>query len=314
MRFICLLIIAASVLISGVFGLLTYNNDKSVDKLAENKAALVEKIESYTAEVTTLQNTIDETTAKKTELETELVHLKKMASYKTEPTVFLTFDDGLSANSLKILDTLDENNIKGTFFVVGSQIVNNGEKAKEALRRIVSEGHKLGIHCYSHVYSELYKSKEAYFKDFDKVVALVEEITGTTPDIVRLPSGTFSAKLFCKKYSGSEDTYYEIVSELYARGYEVIDWNVETKDYTTSTGVKNIVQNAIDGANQRLTREYKTAVILMHDTVDTYTALPDIIRELKEITSSSGKSFRFETLENGGYVTRQVPETEKPNN
>ena len=312
MRFLCIVVMAVSLFVSGVFGILTYSTNNSVKKLEEEKAAMVERNNMYSAEINTLQESIDVISAEKDELEEELVYERKMASYRTDPTVFLTFDDGTSSNTHKILDILNEAGVKGTFFVVGSQIVNNGSVAREAVKRIVDEGHTLAIHCYNHTYSEIYKSKEAYFADFDKVVALLEEITGFSPNIVRLPSGTYSAKLFCGQYSGTTDTYYEIVSELYARGYEVIDWNIDTEDFTTATGVSNIVSNAISGAKTRLSREYKTAVILMHDTVDTYKALPEIISQLKEIQTSDGKTFRFEMLENGGYVSRQVAEITKP--
>ncbi len=312
MRFLCIVILAVSLLVSGVFGILTFSTNNSITKLEEEKAAMIQRNDNYSTEISQLQESIDIVTAEKNKLESELIYERKMASYKTEPTVFLTFDDGTSSNTHKILDTLNEAGVKGTFFVVGSQVVNNGSVAREAVKRIVDEGHTLAIHCYNHVYPELYKSKEAYFADFDKVVALLEEITGFSPNIVRLPSGTYSAKLFCGQYSGTTDTYYEIVSELYDRGYEVIDWNIDTEDFTTATGVDNIVKNAISGAKTRLTREYKTAVILMHDTVDTYKALPEIISQLRAIQTSDGKTFRFEMLENGGYVSRQVAEITKP--
>ena len=288
MRFFCIIIISISLLVSGAFALLTFKTNSEIEKLEEEKIAVSERNTIYSADIAALQESIDIIFAEKAELETELVYERKMASYKTEPTVFLTFDDGTSSNTHKILDILNEAGVKGTFFVVGSQIVNNGSVAREAVKRIVDEGHTLAIHCYNHTYSELYKSKEAYFADFDKVVNLLKEITGTS------------------------DTYYEIVSELYARGYEVIDWNIDTEDFTTSTGVDKIISNAISGAKTRLTRTYKTAVILMHDTVDTYKALPEIITQLKAIQTSSGKTFRFEMLENGGYVSRQVAEITKP--
>lgn len=312
MRFFCLIIIAISLLVSGTFGLLTLKTQNEIGKLEEEKTAIEERNGIHSADIQALQESIDIISSEKAELEAELVYERKMASYKTEPTVFLTFDDGTSSNTHKILDILNEAGVKGTFFVVGSQIVNNGSVARDAVKRIVEEGHTLAIHCYNHTYSEIYKSKEAYFADFDKVVALLEEISGFSPNIVRLPSGTYSAKLFCKQYSGTTDTYYDIVSELYARGYEVIDWNIDTEDFTTATGVSNIVSNAISGAKTRLTRSYKTAVILMHDTADTYKALPEIISQLKAIQTSNGKTFRFEMLENGGYVSRQVAEITKP--
>ena len=311
MRLFCLIIIAISLLVSGTFGLLTFKIDSEVSRLEDEKAAITERNDTYSADILALQESIDIISSEKAELEEKLVYERKMASYKVEPTVFLTFDDGTSSNTHKILDILNAAGVKGTFFVVGSQVVNNGSVAREAVKRIVDEGHTLAIHCYNHTYAEIYKSKEAYFADFDKVVELLKEITGTSPNIVRLPSGTYSAKLFCKQYSGTTDTYYEIVSELYARGYEVIDWNIDTEDFTTATGVAKIISNAISGAKTRLTREYKTAVILMHDTVDTYKALPEIISQLKAIQTSDGKIFRFEMLENGGYVSRQVAEITK---
>ena len=312
MRFLCIVVIAISLLVSGVFGILTFSTNNSISKLEEEKAAMIQRNEIYSTDINALQESIDVVSAEKDSIEKELVYERKMASYKTEHTVFLTVDDGTSSNTHKILDILNEAGVKGTFFVVGSQVVNNGSVAREAVKRIVDEGHTLAIHCYNHSYSEIYKSKEAYFADFDKVVALLKDISGYSPNIVRLPSGTYSAKLFCGQYSGTTDTYYEIVSELYARGYEVIDWNIDTEDFTTATGVDNIISNAISGAKTRLTRTYKTAVILMHDTVDTYKALPEIISQLKAIQTSSGKTFRFEMLENGGYVSRQVAEITKP--
>lgn len=312
MRFLFLVVIALSLLASGTFGIMTYSNNNSIENLEAEKLALEERNGMYSADIAVLQESIDSVSVRKAEIEKELVYERKMASYQVEPTAFLTFDDGTSSNTHKILDILNAEGVKGTFFVVGSQIINNGTVAREAVKRIVDEGHTLAIHCYNHTYSELYKSKEAYFADFDKVAALLKEITGTEPNVVRLPSGTYSAKLFCGQYSGTTDTYYEIVSELYARGYEVIDWNIDTEDFTTATGVTNIVNNAISGAKTRLTRQYKTAVILMHDTVDTYKALPEIISQLKAIQTSDGKKFRFEMLENGGYVSRQVAEISKP--
>ncbi len=312
MRFLFLVVIALSLLASGTFGIMTYSNNNSIENLEAEKLALEERNGMYSADIAVLQESIDSVSVRKAEIEKELVYERKMASYQVEPTAFLTFDDGTSSNTHKILDILNAEGVKGTFFVVGSQIINNGTVAREAVKRIVDEGHTLAIHCYNHTYSELYKSKEAYFADFDKVTALLKEITGTEPNVVRLPSGTYSAKLFCGQYSGTTDTYYEIVSELYARGYEVIDWNIDTEDFTTATGVTNIVNNAISGAKTRLTRQYKTAVILMHDTVDTYKALPEIITQLKAIQTSDGKKFRFEMLENGGYVSRQVAEISKP--
>ena len=71
--------------------------------------------------------------------------------------VYLTFDDGPSSNTDNILDILDTYGVKATFFVTGKE----GAKAEASYRRIVEEGHTLGMHSYTHDYSVIYASEEA---------------------------------------------------------------------------------------------------------------------------------------------------------
>lgn len=93
---------------------------------------------------------------------------------RSENTVYLTFDDGPSANTAAILDVLAAQGVKATFFVGGSE----AENASELLRRIVEEGHTIGIHTYSHQYRELYSSVESYLADFKQVYDMIYEATG----------------------------------------------------------------------------------------------------------------------------------------
>ena len=81
-------------------------------------------------------------------------------SYQTGDVrqVYFTFDDGPSEQTEEILDVLKQYNVKATFFVVG----RTDERSKELYRRIVDEGHAIGLHSYSHKYSDLYASKEAF--------------------------------------------------------------------------------------------------------------------------------------------------------
>ena len=89
------------------------------------------------------------------------------ASASREPDaahkVYLTFDDGPSANTDEILDILDRYGVKATFFVVGRE----GSQAEDALRRIVEEGHTLGMHSYTHDYDQIYESVESFAEDFE---------------------------------------------------------------------------------------------------------------------------------------------------
>ena len=98
--------------------------------------------------------------------------------------VYLTFDDGPSANTDQILDILDEYGVKATFFVVGKEGYN------DQYRRIVEEGHTLGMHSYSHVYRDIYESVEAYGQDLEKLHTYLYELTGVDSRIVRLPGGS----------------------------------------------------------------------------------------------------------------------------
>ena len=306
MRFLCLLVMFVSIILSGILGFLTYNDARSIEKMDSEISDYVTQQVKWQADIDAMAPQLAEYTAQKTELETEIAALKKRVIYKTKPTAFLTFDDGTSYNTIKILDILKQYDVKATFFVVGTQILGGSEASKTAIQRIVDEGHQLAIHAYEHEYSKIYSSADAYFEDFEKIRTLLKNMTGYETNIVRLPSGTASARSFCGTYSGTTDTYYDIVSRLYEMGYTVIDWNVETKDYTTSTGVNQIIKNALDGAEARLSKEWKAAVVLMHDTADTVAALPSIIEGIQNL------GMDFETIVQGGYVTRQIAETSKP--
>ena len=88
---------------------------------------------------------------------------------------YLTFDDGPSSNTFEILDILDDKNVRATFFIVGSAITREGEGA---LRRMVNEGHVIGIHTYSHLCNEIYCSVERFLDDYNTVNQQIYDITG----------------------------------------------------------------------------------------------------------------------------------------
>lgn len=181
--------------------------------------------------------------------------------------VYLTFDDGPSANTEKILDILDKYDVKATFFVVGKE----NETAKEALRQIVERGHTLGMHSYSHKYSEIYSSEEAFAEDFTKLRSYLEEVTGVTSDIYRFPGGSSN--------SVSKLDMHVFIDFLDAEDVRFYDWNVSSGDASrTQISVDRLVKNATGGIGQR-----SVSVILMHDAVDkatTVEALPIIIENI----------------------------------
>lgn len=178
-------------------------------------------------------------------------------------TVYLTFDDGPSARTGEVLDILKENNIKATFFVTGQ----TSDLAQEMMKRIVAEGHTIGVHTYSHKYKKIYASVEAYLADFDRIYNWVHEITGVYPQIFRFPGGTVNS------YNG--EIYRELVAEMDRRGFVHYDWNAmcgdaDGKDHTPEELARNSL--AMVGA--------KRAIVLMHDSAvrqTTVACLPAVI-------------------------------------
>jgi len=192
-------------------------------------------------------------------------------SESTEPVkmrnVYLTFDDGPSVYTGEILDILKEYNVKATFFVVGKE----GEKYEELYKRIVEEGHTLGMHSYSHKYSEVYASEESFAEDFSRLRDYLYDITGVESRFYRFPGGSSNtvSKIDMSnfiEYLGEQDVIY-------------FDWNVSSGD-ASSGGVsaEQIIDNCVGNVEY-----YNNMVILMHDSQEKHTtveALPSVIEKL----------------------------------
>ena len=106
--------------------------------------------------------------------------------------VYLTFDDGPSNNASKIMDLLDQYNVKGTFFVLGTSISNNAN-SKELLQRMKDSGHYIGMHTMTHNYNHLYgeNGPANFVAELKEEQALIEEITGGfKSELCRAPYGT----------------------------------------------------------------------------------------------------------------------------
>lgn len=164
--------------------------------------------------------------------------------------VYLTFDDGPSENTARILDILEEKGVKATFFVTGSE----DELAKEMYQQIVERGHTMGIHSYSHQYSVIYDSLEAYADDFNQLRTYLTEVTGVEPSIARFPGGSSNQV--------SNLDMREFIRFLNQEGVNYYDWNVASGDatsqaYTPDELVENVIQDV---------KKYDTSIVLMHDS------------------------------------------------
>lgn len=199
------------------------------------------------------------------ELELKLISKKEREA--NQKIAYLTFDDGPSNNTIKILDILKEKNVPATFFVVGNQ------ERKDVYKRIVDEGHTLGNHTYGHDYKGIYKSPETFFADVDKLNDLLEEATGERSNILRFPGGSNNT---VSRRAGGADIMNIMTEAVTENGYRYFDWNVDSMDASKAVQSKDvIVRSVLNGAQYT-----KKAVILMHDApakTTTVDALPEII-------------------------------------
>lgn len=188
-------------------------------------------------------------------------------SIKDEKVAYLTFDDGPSSNvTPKILNILDNYDIKATFFVIGQM----AEANKDVLIREKAEGETIGNHTFTHNYKYIYGNPKNLIDDFNKCSETIKTILGKDYDIkyARFPGGSFGKKL---------ETYRDATEKA---GYSFIDWNCIDGDGEGNNISPKILLEQI----KQTSLKKKTLVVLMHDAPaknTTAQALPAIIEYLK---------------------------------
>ena len=181
-----------------------------------------------------------------------------------EKRVYLTFDDGPSTVITNaVLDVLEEEGVKATFFVVGARV----EGREETLQRIVDEGHTIGVHSNTHEYKKIYASEKAFLEDIDACAAIIKKITGITPRVYRFPGGGLNHEM----------KYTPLVEE---RGYQVVRWNAVCGDAEIPNAAKTtLIQRAAETSKGKC-----PVVLLLHDSAKNFStaeALPEIIAHFR---------------------------------
>ncbi|OOB77001.1 MAG: polysaccharide deacetylase [Epulopiscium sp. Nuni2H_MBin003] len=157
---------------------------------------------------------------------------KVYATETGEKVVYLTFDDGPTKGVTEdILDELQRLNIKGTFFVVGKEIIDK----EDILKRMYDEGHGIGLHTYTHNYNKVYSSVDTFVEEMKKTADFINEVLQQDANIkyIRFPGGS-SGRL-----------NQEFYDALKAQGYNIFDWNVNLEDgVKPNATVYELVENA----------------------------------------------------------------------
>lgn len=216
---------------------------------------------------------------KKLEEEKKRLEEEKKAN-KDKKIAYLTFDDGPSAYvTPRILDILNEHDVKATFFILGKMVDAN----PEVLKRVHNEGHAIAHHTYSHDYNHVYKNVSNFIGELNKTNDSLKRVLGKDFEtkILRFPGGSF------------EKSKQKFIKETEKLGYKNYDWDALNGDAEGHGLSKQTLVNRLKStvASRKGQGE---VIILMHDTdakKTTADALPEIIDYLKK------EGYEFGTLD-----------------
>ena len=175
--------------------------------------------------------------------------------------IYLTFDDGPGPYTLALLDVLDKYDVKATFFVTDSGY-------DSVMKKIVKQGHSIGIHSVSHDYYSIYASPEAYFTDLNTMQQIIYDNTGVMTTLMRFPGG--SSNMVSRYNKGIMTMLSKAVQDA---GFQFFDWNVDSMDAGGAKSSKKVLENVIAGV-----QEQRVSIVLQHDIHDySVEAVEDII-------------------------------------
>ena len=294
-KFSILFLIFVPIIICIILGIRVSALKRDLEKKGESLDFYIEQLSEETAEKELLKQQLAEASisddSKESTQSTEAENNKKEAEpvalskeelkglelsleelYDGYRKVYLTFDDGPSSLTDDYLDVLKKYDVKATFFVIKKEGINN----EELYRRITEEGHSLGMHSTSHVYSEIYKSEEAFVADTNALRNYLYMITGVESNLYRFPGGSSN------KVSKNMASFAKILAK---DNITYFDWNISARDSELPYPSKDeIVRNVASKL-----KDYDSAVILFHDTASkqaTLEALPEIIEYIQSLDNT----------------------------
>ena len=241
--------------------------------------------EETTGEETTVQETtVQETTTQETTAPSSDAHTVFQFDETGETKyAYLTFDDGPSENTYPILDILDQYGVKATFFTIGK----TDEQSVERYKAIADRGHALGMHSYTHDYSQIYASPESFQEDVQGIHDWLYQVTGQDVRLYRFPGGSSNTV--------SKVDIHTLIDYVTSQGYIYYDWNVSSGDASSKpVSAEEMIANIMSQSEG-----YSRVRVLMHDSnpkTETVRALPGII----------------ENLQNAGYQIVPIMNTTRP--
>ncbi len=182
------------------------------------------------------------------------------ATESTGKTLYITFDDGPTHNTPVILDILKKHNAKATFFVLDGRITEN----PDLLKRIIAEGHSIGLHGVSHDVNVIYSTPSKPLEEMNRANETLYNTAGFKTKLIRTPYGSYP-------YMTLEQ--YKI---LKASNYKLWDWTVDPRD-----GVGTPPLNAMLKRIKTDLKGNENPIILLHDKKSTVNNLDAILTYLE---------------------------------
>ncbi|MET8098232.1 glycosyltransferase [Streptomyces sp. NPDC005236] len=189
-------------------------------------------------------------------------------------TIVLTFDDGPTANwTPEVLEVLEENDVEGTFFMVGSMV----SRYPDVVKTLVDQGNEVGIHTFTHV-DLSYQSTARLQRELKQTQLALAGAAGVTTTLFRAP--------YSSEISAVDNYSWPVYKELGSLGYTSVFVDTDSDDWK-KPGVSKIVQWATPKNGQG-------AIVLMHDAggdrSQTVAALGTYIKKMK------AKGYTFTTV------------------
>ena len=177
-------------------------------------------------------------------------------TYEGQKIVALTFDDGPGPYTAELLDFLQQEDVRATFFVLGTRV----DAYPRLIRRMAAEGHEVGNHSNAH--NMLHKMDlVGVRKEMGKCADKIEKLLGYRPSVMRCPGGNTSSIV----------TQYAIEANI-----PVAYWSVDTRDWESRN--KDAILNVAFGKNGIK----DGSIVLMHDIYKTTVeAAKEMILRLK---------------------------------
>ncbi|MBW3496819.1 polysaccharide deacetylase family protein [Bacillus sp. FDAARGOS_1420] len=201
---------------------------------------------------------------KESQIETKQDKGEVKKETQNKKVIYLTFDDGPGKYTQEVLNILKQENVKATFFVIGS----HAEQFPDLIKSEKQNGHYVGLHSMTHDYKKLY-TQGSFLSEMKQVQHILQRIIDKNPILCRPP------------YGSKPGLTQDLRDKVAESGFKIWDWTIDSLDWKYNKipleqSVPKIVENVVSQANK------DQEIVLMHDIhPQSVKALQEIIKQLK---------------------------------